>query len=1417
MPFGVNDKVYVEPFGKSDVVHPDSQGAYQQMYGVIPGQEGEEGRVRQLKAQRAAEPLGDKIARIGTGVGEAALSTATGLLAPLQAIPAAALKSALGMVPDAEKEAARLMEEKTYQPRSETGQDYTGEVGKVLNEFMALGPGNLSGLVRPRPGALTKRAPGVAEVPKTAEVPVKPWDKMTTQERIDAVKKEETPPTTDAFGGVNQFFVDDAHAALNDKSGKLTGKPINPFNLENTKWKTDENGMPVSEQVGATQQRLDAEQAHIEAQQAAMAAQQTSHLNAVDVLQRRKQLQDAQAAIEARQAALELEVKKATTQSFNAAERARQEAAPTGFENWRDTQRMEAEKRLPGDNTPLDFTNEVPQPYPIPLDRGQGTGFGQHIPSKRAGYSEFEKPYTMGESPKSIDGLDYTQHRAEMLSRGIDKLEDINKAWDIRRTEQLSEDTIQRIKDERTLGQEQGLTALEQQLREGAYKPTGDGQGPKTRNAIAMRSQRGSSQMLTDIAHGIVNSVRAVKNATHTAAEYIATLPGLRKEADALITKPLPAKDLLEKARSEGDGPKLWNNAQSGLALAKDKLRSTMVSNASEWFNWSNARGNYIVRKAVYPLEKTFAKLGTKNLVDLLSIVHSEMMQRREFTAEQLARITDNPKILEAREAFKKVWDVLFEEQNAQRDREGKPRITRLEAYMSSIFRGDYHVPLYAKNGSLIGYFQTTTKGGAKNAIAWIKEHYKDHPDVDVSGLKYDHSKMYQPGGKFGNAPRDVLSSWKDIADALGDSPLAAEFKQAMEQWVAQKGTHAFAQDLHHVENKANVRGFEGDQPWLGANKNAHNWAKAQIQNMQEAVHWSTAQEAISHVKEYLTDPIIQKNQENNVALTKAYMLDHMGSVDNIFRKFENVVAGGFGVSRSTLKAATDLLKAGIYFKTLFGSAPYMVATPVQALWTSSMWFHREFSEGNVKIKPVQFMGDLMDSMLGSTIPRTDIKIPKISKDSNAKLKWAEDNGYIHNILHEEGASIGAHKGVDAAMDFSNQVISAPDNWVRRVIFLPFANALEASGKYATKEAALRRAGEITDNIAVSMRAQDKPLWIKKMGIAGDLIYIFHAPVANMYNNLAAMNKYRKQTGNWGPLATGWGMLALVGGLTNLPGAKETLAGVDMMQNMVAEYLPEHYNTFDPRVALLKLMPDVQVLGHSFGEHLSAGVASTVTGMDLRSRLSNEVIDAEQPIKSVLPGVGVYGDVLKSTGKFIANPTEQTSVQLAKDLVPGPTLRGIMETNLPQFKTQNQPGADKGITSYRNPNDLDNPNAFVRRNADEVKYKTLGATALTEGLRREKDARWNAEVKRQTTARDGIADKIFKDVANSRVDDKVLASNIAKYVQLNGDTKTLQTSLESKFKDMPFTKVENATNKMKGYTKVMDVLQRLNMDHPVTQ
>jgi len=308
--------------------------------GVIPGQEGEAERVAGLKAARKAQPGEERLKDILGGVGETALALGTGIYSGVQAPIAAGMKRATGMVPDWEKETARLMEENTYAPRSEKGQEMTQAVGDFTNRYLA--PFGLSG-VRAMAGLpdLVGRAKLKNKMGK--DVPAIPPEAVQSREALIRGQQPTAAPEVPQGNGITQ---------MTDQLTEGWASPYRPDVLPEVK---SQNA------VGQTAEQLGA----LGEQQRAAKAQEMLAL---------------------RQAAMEQEVARQTSLDQNAAQRARQEQAPTGYQQWREGQQQAAEQRIPGDNTPMNMES------PYPVDVNQFPQVLQDAPYQHEGGVPYDQP-----------------------------------------------------------------------------------------------------------------------------------------------------------------------------------------------------------------------------------------------------------------------------------------------------------------------------------------------------------------------------------------------------------------------------------------------------------------------------------------------------------------------------------------------------------------------------------------------------------------------------------------------------------------------------------------------------------------------------------------------------------------------------------------------------------------------------------------------------------------------------------------------------------------------------------------------------------------------------------------------------------------------------------------------------------------
>ena len=164
--------------------------------------------------------------------------------------------------------------------------------------------------------------------------------------------------------------------------------------------------------------------------------------------------------------------------------------------------------------------------------------------------------------------------------------------------------------------------------------------------------------------------------------------------------------------------------------------------------------------------------------------------------------------------------------------------------------------------------------------------------------------------------------------------------------------------------------------------------------------------------------------------------------------------------------------------------------------------------------------------------------------------------------------------------------------------------------------AAFTKAAEQTEKIMVSMRREDRPIAIQKLGALGDAAWVFKAPVANMYNHLSIFSKEFAK-GNRAPLLAYLGGMSVLGGAMALPFVNELDSLWETFKDLAAEHSPEGYNAIKdihgPKEALLSAFPDGDVLG----KIVNYGAVSAATGINMSTRFKNDIGDISNPLKSL--------------------------------------------------------------------------------------------------------------------------------------------------------------------------------------------------------
>lgn len=809
---------------------------------VIPGQEGEEARVTAERA-KPQPTLGDK----ALGVGEAALSTLTGLFSGIQAPVAGLAKSALGMVPDAEQETTRLMQQQTYQPRTEKGQDYTANVGQFMNDVLApLGPGNLTGLAQARP------QPGMLRRPKE---PI-----------VEAPTVDRNAILTDA-------------KAIDDKQVVLLERAIEKQNPKQPTMQVTPDGQAFVPDAGTEAARR-AQELDQAARDDAIAVAESEFRGMPEQLQplvEQRRQQAAQAALEARQAALEQEVAQRTSLDFNAAERARREATSTGLEPWREQQQMAAEQRMPGDNTPLDFTKET-------------------------------SPYGLTDTPYQYKGgLDF--NAAEFQSLPIEKQIQVKEAWKRRNIERQAEQDAVAKQEQRLQEMEDTLLPMEEALREGAYKPTGDGQGPKTRAAIReLRSRPGGSgrggqaPIIGDLAEGIVRAGKAVKakftgqvppkpdtiNTPRSAATIAAKQAKAAKAnaiglKDSVYVSPTtfeevkanPGKDITTRMQDLGAGmySAIRRNAPNNVLKYTNRLfTEARLEKIKDSVTLITGKGGY---------NDLLSKLTQEEKIRVAQDSLTLDKTGSAWTPEKAQKLGYSPAMKAMMDWRMKANETIANKADAVLAEQGLAPLNRRVSYASSNYDTAYTSLVYVKGKDKAG--KDTTKvvlpvnGNSlweyREALKWAKEKYKGDEFVftkmERRGLNTESTKKYR------GIPKEGLARLLDEMAKL--DPAMQEAKAELDAWIEGKTQKLYGHDVHLLR-KQGLEGSIGDRPWLDAKRNAEDFFEQEVNHIEEALQYWNYQKPINEARKMAADPEIANKVPNSIAYVDRY-LQHVTGV----------------------------------------------------------------------------------------------------------------------------------------------------------------------------------------------------------------------------------------------------------------------------------------------------------------------------------------------------------------------------------------------------------------------------------------------------------------------------------------------------------------------------------------------------------
>jgi hypothetical protein len=874
--------------------------------------------------------------------------------------------------------------------------------------------------------------------------------------------------------------------------------------------------------------------------------------------------------------------------------------------------------------------------------------------------------------------------------------------------------------------------------------------------------------------------------------------------------------DIIKNALAEGkDGEPLWQNWQSGLNLSSEKTGSSVMRETGRWLNFGAKAGDRLVRNHVRPVEQTFASLNTKDLTAAMDLMRSEMFARERADISSLS-----PKAQKAYTELRAAFDKALVVTNDSLVKLGKKPIKAEEAYMASMWNGNYHLPVLDKAGKLRWYVKVETRAEANKAKQWLKD---NHPDLDVDAAKIE----YHPVNVGSRVPRDVMGAYQDMLQFF-DGDIAAEMKRAMEHYTAEKG-FTFQQHQKHFENKANVRGFLGDRPWLSGKENAKEQAKAQFQYLKEAFEWAPMQEALANVKEVIANPELNKQQPNNMELVKNYTAQTMGVSKNIARaaeqelqRFMTDIKGPLAkVTPNSLARFVHSTKTLTYLTQLGFSAGYAIATPLQAFILGPAWHLKTSGEGfkhNVFNTASKAMYDFSLGILGHEVKKMapyDMPMSKLGKEAFA---YMEDNGIISQNIFHENHGFGDYPPVHALKSVVGWTIAMPEKIARASTFMSFVHHLDASGKFTDSASLMRRAEELTNNVLTDFNREARPLLVDKLGQMGELGYTYKSAIFNQWNNLGVFARDAAK-GKPGALLGALFMTGLLGGSNGMPGVNE----VDALWGLTKDAASKAFPTLYPKLtgvgvkgSMLKHMAEFAandkvraVMGDKgtnfLKDTVNYGLPSAITGTQLASRFSSALGDIANPIENFTPVAQTIGNVAK-LGGAILNPSE-TGLASAVHGVAPQALKGAMENQMDVFKTTKDKTGKQG---YANPAKLSEHQTTYRRTPHEEALRYGGLRSLEESSTKDHRYMNNQESSRLKQAQDASMTKMFDAIVAK---DKEAVKKYARAYYENNGSEGFERDLNQKLEGYMYTPEQRASIKAQSIAALKNVKRFRNLHY----
>lgn len=1162
-----------------------------------------------LKEQTLAEVQGAvNTQREGlTGTGETLLSLGTGALGGALGWIPAAMQKANGATDSFEDLYAKNMEAMTFQPRTEAGQEMTGNVGEAINRYVLPAATAVQGLpyantLAPLVGAVGKNLSRTRlEVPKPVEAP----------------KPVEQPKT-----GV---------AAMKEELKAPAPAPVAK--------------QPVLSPMESMARDLGAEP-FAKAEEFNPMTQMAEQLPEFESSSRAWKAQDA---VDARNAAFEQEARKNAALDINAERYRNRENAPTGAaEHAREVEAARAVEQVQRDSELAQRSQQgaqagVFEPHANmyrPYEEVFAQENGQVRPLSKTEFIETldnlaKEPGTAFVMPENI-----TEAYKQYLEHPAHGQMDLFGAHEV--PVQASHKTLAEMTPaEKTkftkAGKKLGITPeMQERMRMQEMFP-GETKlhanfDPEAFKLAGLGANFGKSPMLN--VPGIGDRLKSIGN--------------------AMIETPEAAIDLALKAPdvAQNSVQKAVNALTKGGAFLKAKVNNPVVHFTVDRFLKADG-----LAKA-----EVFEKLHTNYLGSLRDLSKAERteafellnladLNQKTITPEMMAKYSLSDNLKNFITQHQTMMNDVLGKINAAREATGKKPITGREAYSAMSMTGDFRKVVYKMidgKQEVVGVIGADSKTLGPRSLTAIEKKVLEKDATLSFGPLQDMSKTSR------SAKGTPHEAFQDVLATLGeDNPHIAEFVNTLKE-VAKDDPSNYLGMQKHTMQKKGVFGMEGRKFWESTEDNARAFFENQLRYAESAYNWSHLAEAAKDVNEVIRHPEVVAKQDQAIRLADDYMQNALGinpsRMGKALNDFTNAAFGSIGLGPSYPKAAISGARAVANTWMLSLSPAFIGMQIIQA--PAVIPAMTALLRGRGLAPKTTWLTQGMDYFAQSGMTFTKAAMGKeLTSVERGALDYAKKNHVYATDMVEHANQIEKGAGY-----YTTKITQTPaaiaEQGTRAQVYMTFVHMLDDAG-LSTKAGLYEQAQRMTDMAMVNYSAIEKPAFYNSLGPIGSMAYNLKSFAHNEISKWSMFAREIAETGNPAPLLTQMATTIALAGVMGLPFFSQWEAMYDFITKKLGK----------PRSLAL----DVQEMSKSVGKELGPNAAfalsngaPTMLGVDLSTRLGLGDVLPSSAADASFAGGGKLFEMGKATGRAVLNPSEENLKSAAINLAP-PVAQGPLD------------------------------------------------------------------------------------------------------------------------------------------------------------